>query len=154
MSEQIICVRARNYKFTSVLNCFRKDSVNLSRCSEAVIYPNIVVDMGETNDSINGMLLENIDKDIPINFSLLTSPVKDTPSIGQTSTISKLENYIDENYDDVAKIQLTQAILREVKQHLLNKAKEKGLFDELLRSLHNQISSFKSGIGFLRKELK
>ena len=110
--------------------------------------------MGESNDSINGMFLENIDKDIPINFSLLTSPVKDTPSIGKTSIISKLENYIDENYDDVAKIQLTQSILREVKQHLLNKAKEKGLLDELLRSLHNQISSLKSGIGFLRKEVQ
>ena len=102
----------------------------------------------------NGMLSENIHKDIPINFSLLTSPVKDTLSIGQTSFISKLENYIDENYDDVAKIQLTQAILWEVKQHLLNKAKEKGLLDELLCSLHNQISSLKSGIGLLRKEVK
>ena len=50
--KEIICVTALNYKFTSVLNCCRKDSVNLSRCSEAVIYSNIVVDMGETNDSI------------------------------------------------------------------------------------------------------
>ena len=55
--------------------------------------------MGESNDSINDILLENIDKEIPINFSLLTRPVKDTPS-----TISKLENYIDENYDEAAKI--------------------------------------------------
>ena len=35
--------------------------------------------MGESNDSINGILLENIDKEISINFSLLTTPVKDTP---------------------------------------------------------------------------
>ena len=55
--------------------------------------------MGESNDSINGILLENIDKEIPISFSLLTTPIEDTPSISKTSTISKLENYIDENYD-------------------------------------------------------
>ena len=48
--------------------------------------------MGESNDSINGILLENIDKEIPINFSLLTTPIKDTPSISKTSTIPKLEN--------------------------------------------------------------
>ena len=58
--------------------------------------------MGESKDSINGMLLENIDKKIPINFSLLTTSVKDTPSISKTSAISKLENYIDENYDEAA----------------------------------------------------
>ena len=47
--------------------------------------------MGESNDSINAILLENIDKNIPINFSLLTTPIKDTPSISKTSTISQLE---------------------------------------------------------------
>ena len=110
--------------------------------------------MGESSDSISGILLENIDKEIPINFSLLTTPINDTPSISKTSTISKLENYIDENYDKAAKIQLKQAILREVKQQLPNETKEKGHLDELLRSLHNQISSLKSEIGFLREEVK
>ena len=59
--------------------------------------------MGESNDSINGILLENIDKKVPINFSLLSTPIKDTPSIRKTSAISKLENYIDENYDEEKK---------------------------------------------------
>ena len=81
--------------------------------------------MGESNDSINGILLENIDKEIPINFNLLTTPIKDTPSIRKTSTISKLENYIDENYDEAAKIQLKQEIPREVKHQLPNKQKKK-----------------------------
>ena len=93
--------------------------------------------MGESNDSINDILLENIDKEIPINFSLLTTLINDTPSISKTSTISKHENYIDENYDEEAKIQLKQEILREVKQHLPKETKEKGHLDELLRSLHN-----------------
>ena len=110
--------------------------------------------MGESNDSICGILLEHIDKEIPINFTLLTTPINDTPSIGKTSTISKLENYINENYDKAATIQLKQAILREVKQQLPNETKEKGHLDELLRSLHNQISSLKSEIGFLREEVK
>ena len=84
---------------------------------------NIFGDMGESHDSNNGILLENIGKEIPINFSLLTTTTKDTPSISKTSTISKLVNYIDENYDEAAKIQLKQAILREVKQQLPNETK-------------------------------
>lgn len=72
--------------------------------------------MGERNDSINDILLRNIDKKITINFNLLTTPVKDNPSLIKTSTISKLENYIDKNCDEAGKIQLKQAILREVKQ--------------------------------------
>ena len=110
--------------------------------------------MGESNDSINGILLENINKEIPIKFSILTTPVKDTSSISKTSTISKLENYIDGKYDESAKIKLTQAILREVKQQLPNETKEIGHLDELLRSLHSQISSLKNEIGFLKEEVK
>ena len=73
------------------MHCCRKASVNPSHCSEEFIYRNIVGDMGESNDSINAILLGNIDKNIPINFSLLTTPIKDTPSISKTSTISQLE---------------------------------------------------------------
>ena len=58
-------------------------SVKLSRYSEEFIYTNIVGDMGESNVSINGILLEIIDKEIPINFSLPTTPIKDTPSISK-----------------------------------------------------------------------
>ena len=92
------------------VKCCRKSSVNLSRYSEAIVYTNIFRDMGKSNDSINGILLENVDKEIPINFSLLTTPVKDNPYITKTSNNAKLENYIDENYDKAAKIQLKQAI--------------------------------------------
>ena len=60
----------------------------------------------------------------------------------------------DENYGEAAKIQLKQAILWEVKQQLLNQTKEKGHLDELLHSLHCQISSLKSEINFLREEVK
>ena len=109
--------------------------------------------MGESNDSFfNGILLENIDKEIPSNFGLLTTPVKDTPSISKTSTIFKLENYIVENYDEATKIQLKKAILRQ--QQLPNDIKEKGHLDEPLRNLHSYISPLKREIGFLREEVK
>ena len=94
--------------------------------------------MGESNDSFfKDILLENIDKEIPTNFSLFTTPVKDTTSISKTSAISKLENNINENYDDSAKIQLKQAILREVKQQFPNETIEKVHRDELLCSLYS-----------------
>ena len=80
--------------------------------------------------------------------------MKDTPSIIKSSTISKLKNYIDENYDEAAKIQLKQAILQEAKRQLPNETKEKGHRDEILRSLHGQISSLKTKIVFSREELK
>ena len=83
-----------------------KASINLSRYSEAIIYTNIVRNMREINDSINDILLENIDKETTTNFSLLTTPVKDTPSVSKASTISK-----PENYNEATKIQLKQAIL-------------------------------------------
>ena len=129
-----------------------KASVNPSRYSYEFIYTNIVGDTGESNDCTNGILLQNIDKETPINFSLLTTPIQNT--LSKTSTITKLENYINENYDEAARIQLKQAILREVKQQLPYETKEKGHLDELLCSLHNQISSLKNEIGFLREEVK
>ena len=78
----------------------------MSGYSEAIIYTNIVRNMREINDSINDILLENIDKETTTNFSLLTTPVKDTPSVSKASTISK-----PENYNEATKIQLKQAIL-------------------------------------------
>ena len=110
--------------------------------------------MGESSDSIKGISFENIDKEIPMNFSLPATPIKEASSIGKLSTIFKLENYIDENYDEAGKIQLKQAILREVKQQLPNETKEEGHIDELLCSLYNQISPLKSEIGFLKEEVK
>ena len=126
----------------------------MSRYSEAIIYINIFGDMGESNDYINGILLENIDKEIPISFSLPAIPAKDIPSVSKSSTTSKLENYIDENYDEAAKIQLKQANLREVKQQLTCETKEKGHLHRLPCSLRNQVSSLKIEIGYLREEMK
>ena len=68
-------------------------------------------DMQESNGSFKGMLLENVNKEIPINFSLLTTPVKDTPTMSKAFTICKLENYIDKSYGEAAKMQIKQDTL-------------------------------------------
>ena len=103
-----------------------------------VINTKVFGDMGESNHSFsNDILLENIDKEIPRNFSLLTTPAKGTSSVGKTYSISKLENYINENYDKAVKIQLRQAILPEIKQQLPNETIEKG-HDEK-RTLHLKV---------------
>ena len=62
-------------------------------------------DMQGSNGSFKGMLFENVNKEIPINFNLLTTPIKDTPSM------SKLENYIDKSYGEAAKMQMKQDTL-------------------------------------------
>ena len=80
--------------------------------------------MGEKNKSVNDILLQRTDKDIPINLSLLTTPIKDTPSINKRSTTSTLDIDIDENYNKAAKMQLKQVIQWEVKQQLPNKRKK------------------------------
>ena len=52
--------------------------------------------MGENNDSfIDKMLLKNIDEEIPIDVYLVDTPAKNSPSTTRTSTVSELENYID-----------------------------------------------------------
>ena len=48
--------------------------------------------MREIKDFINDILLENIDKETTTNFSLLTTPAKDAPSVSKAPTISKPEN--------------------------------------------------------------
>ena len=115
----------------------------------AIIYTNLFGNLGESISSFNDIGLEKFDKEIPIKLSLRATPVKDTPSISKLSIIPNHENYIDENYNKAAKIQLKQTILPEIKQ-LSNKIKEVGHLDRLLHNLHSQIFSLKSKIGFLR----
>ena len=52
--------------------------------------------MGESNNSFfDKVLLKNIDEEIPIDVNLKDTPAKNSPSTTRTSTVSKLENYID-----------------------------------------------------------
>ena len=61
--------------------------------------------MGENSDSLfDKMLLKNIDEEIPIVVNLINTPAKNSPSTTRTSTVSKQENYIDNDkkYDETA----------------------------------------------------
>ena len=52
--------------------------------------------MGEKNDSFfDKMLLKNIDEEIPIDVNLKNTPAKTSTCTTRMSTVSKLENYID-----------------------------------------------------------
>ena len=104
--------------------------------------------MGENNDSFfDKMLLKNIDEEITIDVNLINSP-----STTRTSTVSKQENYVDNDkkYDETAENRHKKEILLELKNNFSAQTKE----SELLQSLKNQISSLKSEITFLREELK
>ena len=61
--------------------------------------------MGENSDSLfDKILLKNIDEEIPIVVNLINTPAKNSPSTTRTSTVSKQENYIDNDkkYDETA----------------------------------------------------
>ena len=67
----------------------------------------------------------------------------------RTSTVSKLENYIDKKYDKTAKSRRKKEILLELKNNFTTQTKK----DEFLQTLKNQTSSLQSEINFLRGEL-
>ena len=109
--------------------------------------------MGENNDSyFDKMLLKNIDQEIPIDVNIISTPTKIAPSTTRTSTVSKQENYIDNDkkYDETAANRHKKEILLELKNNFSAQTKE----SELFQNLKNQISSLKSEITFLQEELK
>ena len=70
--------------------------------------------MGENSDSFfDKMLLKNIDEEIPIVVNLINTPAKNSPSTTRTSTVSKQENYIDNDkkYDETAESLYKKKIL-------------------------------------------
>ena len=67
---------------------------------------------------------------------------------------TKLENYIDEKYDQVAIKYLKEKILNEVKQKFSPSNQEDKINAELVKSLREQIENLQSEISFLREEMK
>ena len=91
--------------------------------------------MGENNDSFfNKMLLKNIDKEMPIDVNLIDTPSK--TSTTRTSTVSKLENYIDSDkkYDETAESRHKKEILLELKNNFYAQTKESELLQSLKKS--------------------
>ena len=134
--------------------------------------------MGEENESFyDNLILESIrnNEEIPI-CCIENTP--ETPLIGSTPYLpsenivntsenmenvrplsvensrTKLENYIDEKYDQVAIKYLKKNILNEVKQKFSSSYQEDKINAELVKSLREQIESLQSEVSFLREEMK
>ena len=70
--------------------------------------------MGENKNSFfDNTFLKNIKEEI-IDFNLKYTPVKVSPSTTRTSTVSKLENYVDKKYGDTAESRHEKEILLEL----------------------------------------
>ena len=67
---------------------------------------------------------------------------------------TKLENYIDEKYDQVAIKYLKEKILNEVKQQFTLSNQGDNRNAELVKTLRDKIENLQSAISFLREETK
>ena len=67
---------------------------------------------------------------------------------------TKLENYIDEKYDQVAVKCFKEKILNEVKQQFSPSNQGDKINAELVKSLREQIEDLQSEISFLHEEMK
>ena len=67
---------------------------------------------------------------------------------------TKLENYIDEKYDQVAIKYLKEKILNEVKQQFTLSNQRDNRNAELVKTLRDKIENLQSAISFLREETK
>ena len=126
----------------------------------------------------NNLLLDNIE--VPIDITLVSTPKEvSTPSLlhnspsenlGNTKTsssnkphIAKIENYIDQKFDQAALKHLKFQILTEIKNDLNNKntsiikngiqSPQNSDYD-LIRELRSHIQTLQSEVHFLREELK
>ena len=70
------------------------------------------------------------------------------------STISKLENYVDQKFDEAAMKHLKENIMSDIKYQFSDVAKAKDCNQLLIDSLKDQINSLQNEIRFLREELK
>ena len=70
------------------------------------------------------------------------------------STISKLENYVDQKFDEAAMKHLKENIMSDIKYQFSDVAKAKDCSQLLIDSLKDQINSLQNEIRFLREELK
>ena len=82
----------------------------------------------------------------------ISKAIADALPILAKITRLRLENYMDEKYDQAALNHSKKEILNDVKQKIFNEKDKVNL--ELVKSLKEQIDILKSKIYFLREELK
>ena len=127
----------------------------------------------------DNLLLDNINTPLPIDITLSTTPKQlcnSTPSLLKNhqsevldkenspinnSHITKIENYINKKYDQIALEHLKSQIVKEIKHEftnndindLNNKGSQKDASD-VITELHAHIQTLESEVYFLREELK
>ena len=84
------------------------------------------------------------------NSANTSKAIADALPISANNTRLKLENYMDEKYDQAALKHLKKEILNDVKQQFFNEKDKVNL--ELVKSLKEQIDILKSEIFFTRRD--
>ena len=117
-------------------------------------------------NSFQNILLDNID--MPINISLLSTPKalnsisdlivdkENTPA--NDSHVTKIEEYLNQQYDHAALVHLKNQIMKKVSKERENFRREikrnSTEAHEVISSLTSQIETLQSEVYFLRDELK
>ena len=117
-------------------------------------------------NSFQNILLDNID--MPINISLLSTPktlnsnshliVYKENTLANGSHVTKIEEYLNQQYDHAALVHLKNQVMKEVSKERENfrreiKRNSTGAY-EIISSLTSQIETLQSEVYFLRNELK
>ena len=126
-------------------------------------YDNLILESIRNNEEIPICHIENTPK-TPLTGSTPYLPsaniVNTSESMVNARPLSvensrtKLENYIDEKYDQVAIKYLKEKILNEVKQQFSPSNEGDEINAELVKSLRERIENLQSEIPFLREEMK
>ena len=122
--------------------------------------------VSDTDQQSNDITLKSRDTPVIRSTRNMLSHTEDTPNICNNSknqfkqykinnsTISRLENYVDQKFDKAAMKYLKETILSDIKQQFSEVAKAKDRSQLLIDSLKDQINSMQNEIQFLREELK
>ena len=117
-------------------------------------------------NSFQNILLDNID--MPINISLLSTPkalnsnsdliVDKEKTPANDSHVTKIEEYLNQQYDHAALVHLKNQIMKKVSKERENFRREikrnSTEAHEVISSLTSQIETLQSEVYFLRDELK
>ena len=126
-------------------------------------YDNLILESIRNNEEIPIFRIENT-HETPLIKSTSYLPsenivnpsenMKNVRPLSVENSRTKLENCIDEKYDQAAIKYLKEKILNEVKQKISPSYQEDKINAELVKRLGEQIEDFQSKIYFLREEMK
>ena len=105
---------------------------------------------------VSSIMLKNIDNQIPIAFDEATPSKTTTPTTKIPSSLIGKESYKDKKSDQPATNHLKQEPFHEIKHYMscLQKHNKTDYMNEYIKAIQDQIASLKSGVMFLRGEVK